>query len=163
MSPVTIARATPQVARAQAEWIAATEPWRGLGYRAAALGTWLGRMAGDGDGHGEIWVARAGGRAPVSGIVVVQDGVLLGGFVALVAVKSTEAGRGIGRALMTAVEARVFSRRRWLYVSADSDNRPALGFYRKLGFARVGRLPDLIKPGRVEVLLRKGADGAAPR
>jgi ribosomal protein S18 acetylase RimI-like enzyme len=48
-------------------------------------------------------------------------------------------------------------------VSADSDNRPALGFYRKLGFARVGRLPDLIKPGRVEVLLRKGADGAAPR
>ncbi|HET6281241.1 MAG TPA: N-acetyltransferase [Polyangia bacterium] len=158
---MTIARATPQVAGAQAEWIAAVEPWRGLGYRAAALGSWLERMSRD--GNGGIWVARAGPRAPVSGIVVVQDGVLLGGFVALCAVKASEAGRGIGRALMAAAEARVFAKRRWLYVSADSGNRRALGFYRKLGFARVGRLPDLIKPGRVEVLLRKGADGAAER
>jgi ribosomal protein S18 acetylase RimI-like enzyme len=43
-----------------------------------------------------------------------------------------------------------------LFVSADAGNRAALAFYRKLGFERVGRLPDLVKPGRVEILLRKG-------
>jgi hypothetical protein len=36
-------------------------------------------------------------------------------------------------------------------------------FYRRLGFARVGRLPELVKPGRVEILLRKAAPpGIAP-
>ena len=128
------------------------EPWRGLGYRAAPLGRWLSRMAGE----GEAWVARDGARGAVSGLVVVQDGVLLGGFVALIAVKAAAAGQGIGRALMEQIERRVLAERRWLYVSADSGNREALRFYRKLGFARVGRLPDLIRPGRVELLLRKG-------
>lgn len=153
MPAVRIQRARPEVARAQTDWIVAMEPWRGLGYRAAPLGRWLSRMAA---GDGETWLARDGARGAVAGLVVVQDGVLLGGFVALIAVKASEAGRGIGRALMAHVQQRVFAERRWLYVSADSGNRDALRFYRKLGFSRVGRLPELIGPGRVEVLLRKG-------
>jgi hypothetical protein len=32
-----------------------------------------------------------------------------------------------------------------------------LRFYRRLGFARVGRLPDLVRRGRVEILLRRPA------
>ena len=85
-----------------------------------------------------------------------QDGFLLGAFISLLAVRPESAGQGVGRGLIEHVAARVFARRPWLFVSCDSENKRALAFYRKLGFERVGRLPDLIKPKRVELLLRKG-------
>jgi ribosomal protein S18 acetylase RimI-like enzyme len=149
-----ITAAAPALARAQARWIVELEPWSDLGYRAASLGRYLARMAG----AGGVFVARpTGGRAgAVSGIVVLQDGVLLGGFVALLAVRAEAQGRGLGAALMRHAEAQAAAgRRRWLYVSTDARNRAALRFYRRLGFARVGKLPDLVRQGHVEILLRK--------
>jgi ribosomal protein S18 acetylase RimI-like enzyme len=132
--------------------VSAIEPWRGLGYRAPALGRYLARTAAAHD----VWVARGAGPAgPVIGIVAVQDGVLLGAFVGLLAVRPSEAGRGVGRALMERAAEQTFARRAWLYVSCDAGNAHALRFYRKLGFARVGRLPDLVRAGHVEILLRK--------
>jgi ribosomal protein S18 acetylase RimI-like enzyme len=104
----------------------------------------------------EVWVVRAVPRAPVAGIVVVQDGFLLGAFVALLAVRPEASGAGLGTRLMDHVASRVLARRRWLYVSCDAENQGALRFYRRLGFLRVGRLPDLVAPGRVEILLRRG-------
>jgi len=156
---MNIIRATPAIARAQSTWIVGIEPWRGLGYSAAPLGSYLGRMAKE----REVWIAREGkvkdkkssGGEPL-GLVVVQDGFLLGGFVSLLAVRPEAAGQGVGRALMEHVAVRVFDHRPWLFVSCDSANARALAFYKKLGFERVGRLPDLIKPKRVEVLLRRG-------
>lgn len=149
---MNIIHATPAIARAQASWIVGIEPWRGLGYSAVPLGRYLGRMAKERD----VWIAKGveRGASPL-GLVVVQDGFLLGGFVSLLAVRPEVAGQGVGRALIEHVAARVFARRPWLFVSCDSANARALAFYRKLGFARVGRLPDLIKPKRVELLLRR--------
>jgi ribosomal protein S18 acetylase RimI-like enzyme len=155
-APVHLASCRPALARAQAAWIAGIEPWRGLGYSAAPLGRWLARAA-----RGQaVFVARAGRVAPVDGILVVETPFLLGGFIALLAVRPAAAGQGIGRALVERARREIFTGagKRWLYVSADSGNRAALGFYRKLGFARVGRLPDLIRAGRTEVLLRLGRD-----
>jgi len=86
-----------------------------------------------------------------------DDGVLLGGFIALLAVRPEAAGQGLGTALIAHIAARVARKRRWLYVSADGNNRAALRFYRRLGFQRVGRLPDLVRAGRVEILLRRPA------
>ena len=145
-----IVRASPAIARKQAEWIVGIEPWLGLGYRAAALGRYLARLARAGD----VWIARTGARAP-GGIIVATDGFLLGGFIALLAVQPGASGQGLGGALVAHVQARVFARRRWLFVSCDADNRAALRFYRRQGFARVGRLPDLVQAGRIELLLRK--------
>jgi ribosomal protein S18 acetylase RimI-like enzyme len=142
--------ARPAEAARQATWIAAMEPWRGLGYRADRLGRWLGERAR----AGWVWVALA--RGVVVGLVVVQPQFLLGGFIALLAVPEDRAGQGIGRALVEDAAARVFTGARWLYTSSDSLNRPAGRFYRKLGFERVARLPDLVAPGRVEWLWRRG-------
>jgi ribosomal protein S18 acetylase RimI-like enzyme len=152
---VRIARCKPALARAQAGWIVELEPWRGLGYAAAPLGRWLAASAR----RDAVHVVRQGARGAPLGIAVVQSPFLLGGFIALLAVRPEAAGRGLGRALVEHVARTVFvtAGRRWLYVSADADHRGALRFYRKLGFRRVGRLPDLIRRGRTELLLRRGA------
>jgi GNAT superfamily N-acetyltransferase len=142
-----VRRAEPAEARRQARWIVAIEPWRSLGYGEKPLAKWLGRSA------------RAGGVFVVEdAIIVVQPDVLLGDFIALLAVRPEAAGGGRGRALVEHVAARTFRRRRWLYVSSDSGNTDAARFYRKLGFSRVARLPDLVRPGRVEILWRRARD-----
>jgi len=149
-------RPTAALARAQAGWIAALDPWRTLGYRAVAIERYLARKATT----RSVWIARTEPGVAPRAIVVVDDGFLLGGFIALLAVRPEASGQGIGRALVERVEAEVFSKRRWLFVSCDGNNHAALRFYRKLGFARVGRLPDLVRTGNIEILLRKPAPPA---
>jgi ribosomal protein S18 acetylase RimI-like enzyme len=155
MSVTRVGSATPALAGRQAEWIATMEPWLGLGYAASALRAFLRGAARTED----VFVASGGRGAPPGGILVLQRGVLLGNFVSLLAVKPDSSRTGIGRTLLAHAETRTFARRRWLFVSADATNRTALRFYRKLGFTRVGRLPDLVRPGRTEILLRKGRQG----
>ncbi|HEY8922813.1 MAG TPA: GNAT family N-acetyltransferase [Polyangia bacterium] len=154
MDEIAVVPGAPAVAARQAAWIAALEPWRSLGYGADGLARFLRRTARGGG----VALARQGGprTGRVVGVLCRQEGVLLGDFISLLAVRADAAGRGVGRALVTHVEESTARRRRWLFVSADAGNRGALAFYRKLGFARVGRLPDLIEPGHTEILLRKG-------
>lgn len=168
---VVITKATPALAAAQGAWIAALEPWRSLGYSGETLARFLMRTARE----GMVLVARpAGGARPggkgarpsgarreALGVVALRWNVLLGGFVALLAVQRRAAGQGGGRALMAAAEAETARRHRWLYVSADLQNQAALRFYRRGGFRRVGRLPDLIRAGRTEILFRKAVVGDA--
>jgi ribosomal protein S18 acetylase RimI-like enzyme len=144
-----IHQAEPNQARSQADWIVAMEPWRQLGYEAATLGRYLRRVARE----DRVLVAEEESR--VLGIVVFQSDFLLGRFIALLAVRPEAGGRGVGRALVERVEKATFSKRRWLYVSSDSANLLAARFYKKLGFARVARLPELIRAGRTEILWRK--------
>lgn len=125
------------------------EPWASMGYKAAPLGRWLHRRAR----AGGAWVAVEGDT--VLGLLVLQPDFLLGNFIALLAVSTAFAGRGVGRALTERAETLTFAKRRWLYVSCDSLNRGAARFYKKVGFVRVARLPDLVCPGRTEILWRR--------
>jgi ribosomal protein S18 acetylase RimI-like enzyme len=140
---------SPGEARRQATWLIAQEPWKSLGYDARRLGAWLAESARKGR------VTMTQRRGEPAGLVVVQPDVLLGDFIALLAVRPEAAGRGIGSALIESAARRTFRQRRWLYVSSDAANRGAGAFYRKLGFEAVGRLPDLIAPGRAEILWRR--------
>jgi ribosomal protein S18 acetylase RimI-like enzyme len=155
---IDVGAASAALAAQQATWVARLEPWRSLGYRTDGLERFL-RRTGAEKG---VLVARQGSRGRVVGVLAMQEGVLLGNFVSLLAVRADAAGRGIGRALVAAAEARTAEARRWLFVSADAENGAALAFYRKVGFKRVGRLPDLVRDGRTEILLRKSVrDGKA--
>lgn len=150
MSPrLRVKRAEPALARRQGAWIATIDPWRSLGYSAAGLARWLARSAR----ARRVFVAVVGGD--VAGVLVAQPDVLLGDFIALVAVRPDHAGKGVGRALVADAERRCFARHQWLYVSSDAANVDAARFYRRLGFRRVARLPDLVRAGRAEILWRK--------
>ena len=146
---MAIRRVEPAVARRQAEWIVALEPWLSMGFRAPPLGRWLYRRAR------ARCVLAAVHRGAILGIVVFQPDFLLGTFIALLAMRPQAAGQGVGRALVARVERDAFTHRRWLYVSSDSQNLAAARFYKKLGFARVARLSDLVCEDRVEILWRK--------
>ena len=148
--PVRLRAARRGEARAQASWIVGLEPWRSLGYTADKLGAWLERVAA---ARTHVVHVAIGRDDALTGISVVQEGVLLGDFIALLAVRPEAAGTGVGRALVEGARAR--SERRWLYTSHDRANRDAALFYKKLGFARVGKLPDMISEGRDEILLRR--------
>jgi len=147
---MNIRRVEPAIARRQAEWIVTMEPWLSMGFRAAPLGRWLFRRARAG-----CVLAAVHGRA-ILGIAVFQPDFLLGTFIALLAVRPQAAGQGVGRALVERIERDTFVRRRWFYVSSDNKNLPAARFYKKLGFERVARLPNLVCEDRVEILWRKG-------
>ena len=102
---------------------------------------------------GEVWVAaRAAGRARsgrVLAVVVVTDGFLLGGFIALLAVRPEASRAGAGQPPWSPIVADARLRQAALAVRLlrRRNNRAALRFYRRLGFARVGRLPDLVSAG----------------
>jgi ribosomal protein S18 acetylase RimI-like enzyme len=144
-----IRRARPFEAKAQASWIVALEPWLSLEYKSLALARYLARLAR----AGHVLVATDGGQ--VVGICACQPDFLLGRFIALLAVRAEASGKGVGRALVARLEWATFRSRRWLYVSCDSGNRSAARFYRRLGFARLARIPDLIREGHTEILWRK--------
>ena len=143
-----IRKARPAEARRQADWIVGIEPWRGLGYRAPALGRWLARVAKRG------WVRAAVDGDAVIAVMVLQPEFLLGSYISLLAVRPEAQGHGAGRALVAAA-ARLEPGRRWLYTSSDASNRSAAVFFGRLGFSRIGRLPGLIRIGRTEILWRR--------
>lgn len=151
---IEIRAAGAALAGRQGTWVAALEPWQSLGYEPRGLSRFLRRVADGGGVLVAVQTGAAGRAGRVVAVLAMQEGVLLGNFVSLLAVRPETSGRGVGRALMAATEART-APRRWLYVSADAGNVTALAFYRKLGFRRVGRLPDLVREGHVELLLRK--------
>ena len=107
-SRVRIARATPALARAQARVDRGHRALAGPRLSGAPLGRWLARAA---RARG-VWVARGARGAAVDGIIVVEMPFLLGGFIALLAVRPEAAGRGIGRALVAEARHQVFDCRR---------------------------------------------------
>ncbi len=77
------------------------------------------------------------------------------GYIRLIGVAERAKGRGAGRALMTAAEADVFAVSRDMFLLVSDFNLDAQAFYRHLGYAQVGALPDYVLPGITELLMRK--------
>lgn len=141
-----------------ADWIAGSDPWRTLGYVPAEWPRILAAIARDEAREAEV--ITVDGR-PV-GLAVVGRRVLLGDYLELFAIAPASRGRGLGRALLSHVEARVLSRTRNFYLCVSDFNREARAFYAAAGYEEVGRLDDLIVSGRAEILMRKTRGPARP-
>lgn len=87
----------------------------------------------------------------------------MGGLIRFLVVRADMRRRGIGRQLMGFVERKVFDRSSNIYVCVSSFNEPALRFFEKLGYRKVGEVSDLIVAGHSEWILRKADTGSSRR
>lgn len=112
---------------------------------------------------GTIYVAEDG--SGVAGVVsfIAEPLFAQGGYIRLLAVRTDMRRKGIGRQLMGFAERKVFGRARNIYLCVSALNEPAKQFFEKLGYAKIGEIPDLNTTGECEWLLRKPDAGSRRR
>jgi ribosomal protein S18 acetylase RimI-like enzyme len=76
-------------------------------------------------------------------------------YLAILAVKREYRNKGIGKALVDKFEDIGFKREEKVFILVSDFNQSAQKFYQKLGYKRVGNIPDLYKIGVSENLLVK--------
>jgi len=144
---LTIERAEEDDFEWCARLMAGSEPWitlrRGLDGSRTAL-----RRPGS-----ELFVARERGR-PVGFILIHPYGCVGSPYIQSVAVAEGARGRGIGSQLVAFAE-RQMAGRRFIFLCVSSFNQRAQELYSRLGYQRVGEIPDYIVEGHSEVLLCK--------
>jgi diamine N-acetyltransferase len=137
-----------------AEWLganfAAIDPWASYPYPAAGLAAYLAGKESDAPRFA-VWLG--GGLA---GAVGLRLNWLRGPYVQFLAVLPKFQNRGLGANLLAWIESEARRKEeRNLWVAASDFNAGAIRFYERHGFVRVASLPDLVRDGRTELLLRK--------
>ena len=150
--PVIRALTSDDEARACAEIMSVSEPWRTLGrtyeesYRIVR------------DPAREVYVALDGAPSAdqrVAGFtILVMQGAFVG-YLQSVAVRDDCRGRGLGTALITFAERRILRETPNVFICVSSFNFGARRLYERLGYHVVGELTDYIVRGHSEILLRK--------
>ena len=130
-----------------AQMMQASDPWVTLGTKPETL---LGILLNP---ERNRTVAVRKGR--IAGCIVVNTGQPLSGYVQAICVAPGERGSGIGRRLMEHAEAGIFAGSPNVFLFVSDFNATARGFYERLGYRKVGELPDYLVTGRSEVLMRK--------
>lgn len=128
--------------------LAISEPWLTLRrvQKQNALKTLL-------DATREVYVAVS--EKSVVGFVLLDVRGPFRGYVHLLGVMPEWRNRGIGAKLISHVEQRVFREHPNVFLCVSSFNRAAQRFYKRMGFKRVGTIPDYIVKGHSEYLMRK--------
>lgn len=78
-----------------------------------------------------------------------------GGYLKLIALLPGHEGRGLGTALLRAVEREVLLASQNLFLLTSDFNVGAQRFYQREGYELVGRLPDFARPGIAELVYWK--------
>ncbi len=78
-----------------------------------------------------------------------------GGYLRAIGVSPSMRRRGIGRRLLTFAEKETARCSQYLYLCVSAFNRAAQTFYHDRGYARAGKLADLIVPGSSEYIYWK--------
>jgi GNAT superfamily N-acetyltransferase len=129
--------------------LAAMDPWLTLGVGPTALAGYLVRD--------DPALFRYGVRVEgqVAGVVCVRHPWLRGPYIELLGITADYQNLRLGSEIMAFVEqeARLLSHNLWVVTSEF--NVKARRFYQRHGFQEISHLPGLVKPGYVEILLRK--------
>jgi len=114
-------------------------------------------------GRGTIYVAEEESQVAAVVYFIPEPIFAHGGYVRFLAVRPEMRRRGIGRQLMGFVERKIFSQASNAYLSVSRSNEAARIFCEKLGYVKVGEVPDLQDDGDLECILRKKARPDARR
>jgi [ribosomal protein S18]-alanine N-acetyltransferase len=137
----------PDEAARCAALMAATDPWLTLGLGssdALAVLQEPGREV-------HVWAEEG---AVLGVVVLVLEGALVG-YVNALCVAPEARGRGIGTALLRQAEARSARVAPDVFLCVSSFNHRARAFYERLGYEVVGELPDYVRAGYGETLMRR--------
>ena len=134
-------------ARFCAGFMVASEPWVTLGLTVEQA---LQRLT---DPTREVHVAIVEER--VVGVLILFLAGPLNGYIQTIAVHPDWRCRGIGTRMVEWAEERIFRQSPNVFLCVSSFNTHARELYERLGFQRVGELPDFVKVGFSEILMRK--------
>ncbi|MSU59717.1 MAG: N-acetyltransferase [Pedosphaera sp.] len=134
-------------ARYCADFLVASDPWLTLGL------TFEMAMQRLTDSTREIYVATVGGEI-VGVLILFLDGALKG-YLQTIAVHPDWRSRGLGARMIAFAEQRIFRVSQNVFLCVSSFNLEAQKFYARLGYQRVGELPDFVVAGFSEILMRK--------
>lgn len=134
--------------------LATMDPWRRLGYSAAALERYLLR---DDPALTRMVLEREGNAVAV---LALRRPWLRGPYVELLAVLPQARGGGLGRVLLDWAAAQAGDGAN-LWACVSDFNTSARAFYARQGFVEVAPLPDLVAEGAGEILLRKRINSTA--
>ena len=125
------------------------DPWLRLGFDALSLQAFF--MA---PSSSTFRYAAYHDKEPV-GALSLRHPWLYGPYIEFLAVSPKLQGTGIGGVMLEWVEAKIRPTHRNLWIAVSSFNDRALTFYQRRGFRAIGLLPDLVRPGFTEILMRK--------
>ncbi len=126
----------------------AMEPWRSLGFTATGLERYFTRVDPGLHRYSVLWEGR------LAGVVAVRYPWLRGAYLELLGLFAETQGRGMGQHIIAWLvsETSIGGANLWATVSAS--NHGARCFYEKQGFVPIGDIPNLVREGYTEILLR---------
>ncbi len=134
-------------ARACAEMMAASDPWRTLGRGFEQSLAFLT------DGTKEIHLATEDGQ--ILGFIVLNMRGAFAGYIQTICVGAAARDKGVGTQLMRFAEERIFREVPNVFLCVSSFNEAAQRLYERLGYERIGVLRDYIVRGYDEIFMRK--------
>lgn len=130
-----------------ADIMAATDPWVTLGMDKSRC-----RMGFEGPGK-EVHLAWEG--ESIAGFMILQTAGSFRGYIQTLCAAPRFRGSGVGTQLLQYAEDRVSAYSPNLFICVSEFNKGALKLYLNFGFIQVGVIPDFVKEGYTELLLRK--------
>lgn len=134
-------------ARYCAGFLVASEPWTTLGMTFAQAMQRLTNPAR------EVLVATTNDQ--IVGVLILDLTGVLNGYIQILGVHPEWRNRGVGKQLVAWAEGRIYRQSPNVFLCVSSFNTGARRFYTRLGYRPVGELPDFLKPGCSEILMRK--------
>jgi ribosomal-protein-alanine N-acetyltransferase len=134
-------------ARHCAAFLVASEPWITLGMTFAQAMQRLTNPAR------EVLVATT--HDQVVGVLILDLNGVLNGYVQILGVHPEWRNRGVGKQLIMWAENRIYRQSPNVFLCVSSFNAGAQRFYTRLGYQPIGELPDFLKQGCSEILMRK--------
>jgi ribosomal-protein-alanine N-acetyltransferase len=130
-----------------AQLMSGSEPWITLRRDLEQSRTTLHRPGG------ELFVARE--RGQLVGFILIHPNGLAGSpYITSIAVAESARGKGLGSQLLAFAEHHLAGRR-FIFLCVSSFNRRAQELYYRLGYKRVGEIPNYVIEGHSELLLCK--------
>lgn len=130
-----------------ARFMVASEPWVTLGLTFEQA---LQRLTNPAR---EVLVATI--ENDVVGVMILDLGGVLNGYIQILAVHPDWRGRGVGTRMIAWAEERIYRQSPNVFLCVSSFNERPQRFYAQLGYQRVGELPDFLAVGHAEIILRK--------